>query len=97
MATSVQKDQIFAAMTAEQRLAYNQLPPLLQEGFMRHLTQHHGDGCTCGCKSPAMGAPGEALEASKAVLLAAQGAVKAAEESVLAAAEVDYFHSIGRL
>jgi hypothetical protein len=44
-----------------------------------------------------MGATGEALEASKAVLLAAQRAVKAAEEAVLAAAEVHYFYSIGRL
>ena len=93
MATSLQKDQILAAMTAEQRLAYNQLPPLLQEGYMKHLTQHHCDGCTCGCKSPAtqrVGATGEALEASKAVLLAAQGAVKAAEEAVAAAAEADF-------
>jgi len=66
----------------------------------RHCAVLIGGVCQCDCFScwdsgpaagePAMGAPGEALEASKAVLLAAQGVVKAAEEAVAAAAEADF-------
>ena len=45
----------------------------------------------------AVAAAAEADFCGKAVLLAAQGAVKAAEEAVAAAAETHYFSCIGRL
>ena len=52
MATEQQKAQIYAAMTEEQRTCYDDLPAVLQASRMKCLTQHHGEGCTCGCQSP---------------------------------------------
>ena len=58
-------------------------------GYTTATTLNRGDAAMRGA-TRRVGATGEALEASKAVLLAAQGAVKAAEEAVAAAAEADF-------
>ena len=65
MASFVMKDQIYAAMTADQKSMFNAMPPALQDSYMAHIAQRHPPDCTCGCKSPAMmakmAAPANAL------------------------------------
>ena len=70
MASQQQKSQIYAALTAEQRMYYDALPPILQAGMMAGIVQHHPEDCTCGCKSPAMaaGAPAKAARTDKSTM-----------------------------